>query len=658
MSRRTAGLVRRLAPAGLAVLGLAAEGVAVALARPGSARWNELAVALSVAAYATVGVLILWHRPRHRIGWLAVVIAAIWGVGEALVAASYRTLSVTADDPGAALMSVTGTFLRGLPWLLAVLWLPLVFPDGVLLRTRLGRVAAGFSALTLTAFTVGSLLSPELGDLRLTRSANPLGFSGSLGRAVEALAAVSLLLGAVTIALAVAVLVQRYRRTGALGRQQTALFGCAFLAPLVSLVLSASDSADPWVFGVTSALVPLALGLAILQRRLYDLPLLANRALTYTALWTLIAVLYGVAVGGVGAFLGQEGAAWLPWAAAGLVAVTFAPLREAMQQAANKVTYGQWARPEEVLSRTSRRLADVADVRALLEELVADLAEDLGLGAVEVLDARGAVLASAGRVGVADELHLTAYGAPVGRLRWSRRDLRDGDRRLLEDLAGQLGAVVHAESLLRSLQNAQERLVATREEERRRLRRDLHDGVGPALAGLGLRVDTVRNVLRRGDTGKAEGSLLDLRAGIQDTVTEVRRIVEDLRPATLDDLGLVEALEAALPDAPPVRLVADRLPTLPAAVELAAFRIAQEALTNVVRHAAATRAEVCLEVQDAALVLRVADDGNGGAAPRAGGVGLTSMRERAEEVGGRLVLQSDEGAGTTVLACLPLEVST
>ena len=353
-------------------------------------------------------------------------------------------------------------------------------------------------------------------------------------------AGLSLLLGLASLGLAVAVLVQRYRRTGALGRQQTLVFAVAFVPPVAALLASFSDAAGPWLFGLASLPVPVAIGVAVLQRRLYDIPQVVNRSLTYGTLSLLIALLYAVTVGGVGAMAQQPGAAWLPWAAAGVVAVSFAPLREGLQRAANRITYGQWAQPGEVLARTTRRLADAGDVRALLSSLASDLADGMGLGHVEIRDTSGTTLAVAGDPGgVVDELPLTAYGAPVGVLRLRRQPLRDADRALLADLAAQLGAVVHADGLLESVRAAQERLVLGREEERRRLRRDLHDGLGPALAGLTLQVDTVRNKLA---SGGADAALLGLRSGIQETVHDVRRIVEGLRPPALDDLGLVEAV--------------------------------------------------------------------------------------------------------------------
>jgi signal transduction histidine kinase len=168
----------------------------------------------------------------------------------------------------------------------------------------------------------------------------------------------------------------------------------------------------------------------------------------------------------------------------------------------------------------------------------------------------------------------------------------------------------------------------------------------------------VRNVLHQGDRRAAEAPLLALRGGIRETIDEVRRIIEDLRPPALDDLGLVEALRASLPQQPPVCLTAGSLPPLPAAVELAAYRIVQESLANAMRHAHPTRTEVAVRVEGGALLVVVRDDGTGGATPRPGGVGLTSMRERAEEVGGRLVLESSAGSGTTVRATLPLDSPT
>ena len=194
----------------------------------------------------------------------------------------------------------------------------------------------------------------------------------------------------------------------------------------------------------------------------------------------------------------------------------------------------------------------------------------------------------------------------------------------MSDLAHQIGGVVHAAALVEDLRRTQEQLVVAREQERRRLRNDLHDGLGPALAGLGLQVDTVQTLLS--DGRPADDRLVSLRRGISETVSEVRRIVEGLRPPAIDELGLFGAVaelgrELAVPSGLSLELaLPEQQPALPAAVEVAAYRVAQEAITNVVRHACATRCRVAATVSDHHLVLEVQDDGRGGAHMN-GGIG-------------------------------------
>ena len=609
-------------------------------------------------------------RARHRlapsgtpVGRLALAIAAVWGVGEALVATSYAVLAQHPDARLAALGSALGTFLRGLPWFAAVMWLPLRFPDGLPATTRLGRFAERFTLATIAVFSAVSLFSPTLTDLRVEHIDNPIGAPPSWAPVFEVLAGVALLLGIGAVGLAVAVLVQKYRRGGPLGRQQTLIFGAAFVPPLAALVASFSDAAGPWLFAVATIPLPVAIGVAVLQRRLYDIQLAVNRSLTYGTLWLAIALLYAVVVGGVGVMLRRPDAIWLPWLAAGVVAVTFAPLRDALQRGANRLTYGQWSQPAEVLAATARRLGDAGDVPSLLRSLVEDVGQALDLPYVEITDPDGRTLALRGRpAGEVDSLPMTSYGVEVGTLAWAQRPLRDTDRRLLVDLARQLGTVVHAAGLLDAVRASQERLVLGREEERRRLRRDLHDGLGPALAGLLLHVDTLRNVLRSRlgpDAAEAaDEGLLALRSGIQGAVVDVRRIVEGLRPPALDELGLAEAV-AQLADriaagaGLSVEVQADELPRLEAAVEVAAYRITQEALTNVLRHADARSALVRLECAHSGLLVEVRDDGRGVVVPRAEGVGLVSMRERAEEIGGTFAIDARPASGTTISAFLP-----
>jgi signal transduction histidine kinase len=639
---------------------LAGASAAVLASAPGTALWTEVALGAVNLAYVVVGTVVMWHRPGHRVGATMAAAGALGAVGEALTVASSERLRDGADSASTVLGLVVGSATRGLAWLVLVLWLPLVFTGERVAPTRLRRAAGRLAAAIVVSFTFVALFAPRLFTVpEFAELDNPIGLPHALLTPMGAIAGLNILAAAVSIVLAICCLVQLHRAGGALGRQQTLLFGLAFLPPILALAPSLNDSSPPWLFAVATFPTPLLIGVAVLQRRLYDLPRLVNQSLTYGALWLGIAALYAVVVGGVGAMTRDQGAAWLPWVAAGVVAVTFAPLRDALQLAANRITYGQWARPEEVISRTARRLADAADVPLLLGSLATDLSTDLGLGYVSVRDRDGHELARGGvRDGAVESLRLTAYGDEVGTLEWNARALRDSDRQLLGDIAAQLGAVVHAMDLLASVRAAQERLVLAREEERQRLRRDLHDGLGPALAGLSLKVDTVRNRIGEGP-GSADDLLLQLRGGIQAAVGDVRRIVEGLRPAALDELGLAESVTqlAAQLSGDETQVSADvpALPALPAGVEVAAFRIVQEALTNAMRHACASRVCIHLAVASGTLEVTVSDDGTGLAAAREGGVGLRSMRARAEEIGGSLDIDARPGQGTFVTARLPVD---
>jgi signal transduction histidine kinase len=234
------------------------------------------------------------------------------------------------------------------------------------------------------------------------------------------------------------------------------------------------------------------------------------------------------------------------------------------------------------------------------------------------------------------------------------------DLALLADLARPAGAAVHAAALADALRASQRRLIEAREEERRRLRRDLHDGLGPTLAGVVLGLDAAAGLVDT-DPAQAKGTLADLKGDISGAVDDVRRLVYGLRPPALDELGLLGAVRQQVErlsltdDGMQVRVdSAGPLPRLAAATEVAAYRIALEAVTNAARHAHARHCEVLLSA-DGQLRLEVRDDGAGIPAGVRPGVGLAAMQERATEVGGRCTVSAVAPAGTQVVAVLPLE---
>jgi signal transduction histidine kinase len=429
-------------------------------------------------------------------------------------------------------------------------------------------------------------------------------------------------------------------------------------------------------------LAPLSIGIAILRYRLWDIDVLINRTLVYGALSASVVGIYALLVTGLGSLLSASDSFVTSLGAAGLVAVLFAPLRVRLQRGVNHLMYGERDEPYMVLSRLGKRLEGTLAPEAALETVAEVVAQALKLpyAAIELRQDDG-YKKVAEHGDPKDEntvLSLVHQGETVGRLvvapRSPGEEFSHQDRNLLEDLAWQAGAAAHAALLTADLRRSRERLVTTREEERRRLRRDLHDGLGPTLGGLTLGLDAARITLAE-DPGTTDELLAELKAQTREAVSDVRRLVHGLRPPALDDLGLVSAIRQqaskyghlADVSAADTQGSAPRneltftveapidLPSLPAAVEVACYRMAQEAITNVSRHSRARRCSISLSVDEIRneLVLEVADNGVGMPQRRRAGVGMSSMRERAEELGGTLTIESTEG-GTCVIALLPL----
>jgi signal transduction histidine kinase len=405
---------------------------------------------------------------------------------------------------------------------------------------------------------------------------------------------------------------------------------------------------------------------------LWDIDVIINRTLVYAALTACVIGLYLVIVGYLGLVFRTEQNQLLSLVATAFVALLFQPLRLWLQRLVNRLLYGQRDEPYAVLARLGQRLEGTLVPEAALKSIVQTMCEALKLPyAAILLEDHGQlrVAAAAGRqVAHVERWPLTYQQESVGELLIAPRapgeQLNSSDRRLLQDLSRQAGTAVHAVRLTADLRQARERLVTAREEERRRLRRDLHDGLGPQLASQALTIDAARSLMHR-DPQAADRLLVDLKQQSQAAVADVRHLVDGLRPAALDDLGLIGSLRVATSTLAhgglDVEIVTPRpLPQLTAAVEVATFRIVQEAVTNVVRHANATHAWVCIQHAEgtrAELNIEVRDDGHGfepsTSAGAGAGVGLTSMRERADELGGRVEFDSGPG-GTTVRAWLPL----
>jgi signal transduction histidine kinase len=404
-----------------------------------------------------------------------------------------------------------------------------------------------------------------------------------------------------------------------------------------------------------------------LRYRLWEMERLIGRALVYSTLTAAILGMYVLVVGGLGALLHTPSNLWLTILVIGLIAVLFQPARQRLQQGVNRLMYGERDEPMMVLARLGERLEVATGLAGALPMIVETVAHALKLPYVAVAvkqDDTFQVAASAGQPPAAPPrvFPLIYQAEIIGELlaapRGPDETFTPAEQRLLENLARQTSNAVYAGLLTDRLQRSREWLVTAREEERRRLRRDLHDGLGPQLASLSLKLDAARNQIRQ-NPDHAEVLLAEIKAQTQASIADIRRVVYDLRPPALDQFGLVSALceyAASHNRSSELQIVVDTptpLPPLPAAVEVAAYRIAQEAIANVIQHAQARHCAVRLGVCDG-LQVKIRDDGRGMPAAYIAGVGLASMRERAAELGGTLTIESQPDAGTTVQAHLPL----
>jgi signal transduction histidine kinase len=417
-------------------------------------------------------------------------------------------------------------------------------------------------------------------------------------------------------------------------------------------------------FSLVMLALPIAIAFSIMRHRLWNIDILINRALVYGTLTAFVVAFYILVVGGLGALFQSSGNFFLSLLATGVIALIVNPLRLRLQQFINRLMYGERDDPYKVLSQLSQHLESTQTPDSILSTIVETIAQTLKLPYAAILLADGNTLQTAAVTGSPTQhvltLKLTHQNQIIGELHIAQRSPDEpftaAERRLLEDIASQTGVAVHNVRLTADLQHSREQIVSAREEERLRLRRDLHDGLGPKLAGQTLKLEAAMDALDS-ETETARALLKESMTESQTLITEIRRLVYGLRPPALDQLGLLSAIreQASQYQVNGLQVTVsapETLPSLPAAVEVAAYRIIQEALTNVARHAQAKTCTVALAI-NRDLEIAVSDDGIGLPKTHKAGVGLSSMRERAEEIGGTCVIEST-GNGTRVFAKLPI----
>lgn len=653
--------VGRAGPAGpvraRTVAGVTGAGVAVALCVAGCVllTWNVLAGApaaqdgsgfwtgqvAGALAYGVVGGRLVVRRTAGPIGPLFLLVAV--GEAAALLGREYGVHGMQVVDglPGDRWVFWVHTWVW-VPGLLALLLVvPLLLPDGRLPSPRwrpavvLGAVTAAVATLGWSLASYDRLDGPPL-DARI--GPNPVAVPPGTADTVDLVSGPLLVLGAV---LALSCLVVRWRRTDAEERRALAWvsYGAA-----VSIVAQAVVIAfDVPVLGAAAVVaLPVCCLIAMTRHRLWDLQPVLRRSLLYGGLTAVVAAAYAGAVGLVGGAVGASTGA--PIVATAVVAMLVLPVHQVLRRVVNGLVYGRAEDPYVTTTRLGLRLGAAVTPEQMstvvLPDVLAEVARALPLRQLSPATVDGQTFAATGSTAPCPVvMTLRHAGRPVGELRAApaRGGLTRVERRALEDFATQSAVAVHGVVLMGEL------------------RRELHDGVGTALAAARLQAETARDLMAD-DPDEGLALLTRLEGQLRDAVVDVRAVTRNLRPALLDELGLAGAVHelggrSAGPGRP-VEVEVGELGEVPAAVEVAAYLVVAELVSNACRHSHASRVGVRVHRSGNDLCVLIADDGRGIGPDVTPGVGLDSVRRRVDEIGGELVRR--DGPGTVIDARLPL----
>jgi signal transduction histidine kinase len=649
---------------------------------------------LALWGLTTTGAIIILRSANRRFGWLMLATGFAFNLSGFTENYGFYALLIApeANLPLAPLAAwVQNLWVVNLS--LLFVYMPLLFPDGKLPSPR-WRPIFWFITLYLGVSVLAfAFLDTPLTNIFLEAERpvpNPFGIISAdfiPSPVAEAMIGIFALLFLASMLAAISSLVFRWRGGSGEVRQQIKwllyMFGllvAARVAEWVIFVLFSSVTGGfenaflPYFrYAQLLALVGLevALGIAILKYRLYDIDLIINRTLVYGGLTLIIVLGYILLVSGLGALLPDRMGLLPSLIATGILAVLFAPIRDHLQRGANRLVYGERQQPYEVMRTLGAHLESTFGSEHVLPAIAETIVKSLKFPYVSITLQRANDFAFAAEYGrqrqhVID-LPLYHQAKLVGYLsvclRDGEKEMAEQDQELLSHIALWLGPVAQASTLTQELRQSHARLVSARAEERRRLYRDLHDGLGPTLASQTLRFDHALEMLPD-DPQAATKILCDLKEQTQGLVLEIRRLVYALRSSTLDELGLIgslrEAIEGFRGSANGLRITLDgdeqTLRLLPAAHEQAAERIALEALTNVIRHAHANCCHLVLELQEGPpplLHMTIEDDGRGLRPGYSPGVGIASMIKRAEALGGSLNFETNRPQGTRIVVKLP-----
>jgi len=646
----------RSVPGSLLALSVLAELAAVPLSWGLEPGWDTLLLAVSSTVTTAAGALVLSRHPRHVIGWLLVAqgfisalcgdLAQGWGLR---AAAEGWPLGQPAEFVASA------SWLPTAPLGVGVL---LLFPTGRLLGRRWSLVL-GLSVIGALAAELGWVFNPDAGEVYVS-GRNPYAVdwlpTDELFVGGFSIVAVSLLAGLVAVVI-------RFRASSEVERLQLKWFALASGALAVGLSLGGALWWVTPIVHVVPALVvtiwPIAICAAILRYRLYDVDLVISRTFTYATLTVLLAAVYAGAVLVLGAVVGRDSV----WVTAGATLLAAAAFKLAHRRVQDVIDRRFRPQRHDALSVVTAFVDDLRQDRAEPEDVVDALRAAMRDPSLDLrfvlqpdeptVDERGLPVADADPD--RERVLVRRGGMTLGEVVWSPHS--DADRALLPSVLEAASIAIEMARLrvelrqsLDEVDESRARIAAVADDERRRLERDLHDGAQQRLVSIGLTLRHAQHELA-GHPEEARRTLDGAVVQISAAIEELRALAHGLRPALLQ-AGLGPALRELATRSPvPVVVTAtsDRFPT---DIEAAAYFVACEGLTNAVKHARAGKVRLEVARQDSTLIVSVADDGVGGAAVGRGS-GLTGLSDRVAARGGRLVIDSVRGRGTTLSAELP-----
>ncbi len=637
--------------------------------------WGALSPLLGIE-FAIVGALILRRHPGHGVG--LIVVAGSLCTALSAFAGAYAAYSLTSGHPLPA--AAFAEWLRGWIWYpstsLLFIVVPALFPDGRLPSARWRLIVWAVAAGILVQL-VWVTLSQLMFGRQIVDGPYP-----TAGWLFNILSLASGVLWFLPLLAAVAALATRFRRSRGIERQQLKWFFAAVAleaalwagALLATLFTHQSPYQTPYFAALIPSallLLPLAVGVAILRHRLYDIEIVMSRGLAYAGLVVFITLAYLLVVVGVGLALGTGGRPnlLLSVIAMALIVVLIQPVRTRLQTIANRLVYGAPADPYALLAELAKTPA-AGNMDRALAQIAEAVARSMGSRR-----ARVSLLLPAGQTrfavwpatqsGPFGKTFPVTYGSEtVGEIAADE----SGDERLTEALtqAGhalhtlRLGAELDArlaelEAQAEELTASRIRLVQAQETERRRLERDLHDGIQQELVVLIAKARLARNQLERNPALAAE-TLAELQGSAQHALADLRSLARGIHPAVLSSRGLVEAIDAMAARMPVgVRVESDlavRDVRYAPEIEGAAYFVVAEGLANVLKHSDASEAIVTISANDSWLRIAIADDGHGFDQGAVRESGLRGLRDRVEALGGSVEIESRQ-SGTRLDASLP-----